>query len=160
VRPVDGTGARIPSPSRTEVNGAPVSCVGPYREAVTAAPEVESKGFGHRVRAIRSRVRRNRAGALIWRVAIIIAATVVILVGIVLLVIPGPGWLVIFAGLGLLATEFDWAARLLRWVRAEVLRWTHWIAERPRWIQALFGLVGLLFLGALLAAGWWFYFLR
>lgn len=34
-------------------------------------------------------------------------------IGVVLLVTPGPGWLVILAGLALLAAEFVWARRLL-----------------------------------------------
>jgi len=34
-------------------------------------------------------------------------------IGIVLLVTPGPGWLVIFSGLAVLAAEFLWARRLL-----------------------------------------------
>jgi uncharacterized protein (TIGR02611 family) len=34
-------------------------------------------------------------------------------IGVVLLVTPGPGWVVIFAGLALLAAEFLWARRLL-----------------------------------------------
>lgn len=33
--------------------------------------------------------------------------------GLVLLVAPGPGWLVILLGLGVLAAEFVWARRLL-----------------------------------------------
>jgi uncharacterized protein (TIGR02611 family) len=33
--------------------------------------------------------------------------------GIVLLVTPGPGWLVILSGLAVLAAEFIWARRLL-----------------------------------------------
>ncbi len=33
--------------------------------------------------------------------------------GAVMLITPGPGWLVIFLGLGLLAAEFVWAKRLL-----------------------------------------------
>ena len=33
--------------------------------------------------------------------------------GAVMLVTPGPGWLAIFVGLGLLAAEFVWARRLL-----------------------------------------------
>lgn len=51
-----------------------------------------------------------------WRQArkIVIAVTggTVILAGIAMLVLPGPGWLTIFAGVGILATEFAWA----RWV--------------------------------------------
>ena len=37
-----------------------------------------------------------------------------VLVGVALLVLPGPGWLVIFIGLGILATEYVWAERLLK----------------------------------------------
>lgn len=36
-----------------------------------------------------------------------------LLVGIVMIVTPGPGWLVIVFGLGVLAAEFVWARRLL-----------------------------------------------
>ncbi len=38
--------------------------------------------------------------------------------GIILLPLPGPGWLVIFLGLGVLATEFAWAAHLLARARS------------------------------------------
>ncbi len=51
---------------------------------------------------------------------ITIVGVVVVAVGIVLLPLPGPGWLVIFAGLSLLATEYDWARRLLSWARSKV----------------------------------------
>ncbi|HVN07782.1 MAG TPA: PGPGW domain-containing protein [Patescibacteria group bacterium] len=34
-------------------------------------------------------------------------------IGVVLLVTPGPGWLVILSGLAVLAAEFLWARRLL-----------------------------------------------
>jgi uncharacterized protein (TIGR02611 family) len=34
-------------------------------------------------------------------------------IGVVMLVTPGPGWLVIFSGLAVLAAEFLWARRLL-----------------------------------------------
>jgi len=40
-----------------------------------------------------------------------------ILVGIALLVLPGPGTVVIVLGLALLGTEFVWARRLLRRVK-------------------------------------------
>ena len=48
------------------------------------------------------------------RVAVTIAGFAVILVGFALLVLPGPGLLVIIAGLAILATEYVWAQRLLR----------------------------------------------
>jgi uncharacterized protein (TIGR02611 family) len=42
-----------------------------------------------------------------------------LLIGIVMLVTPGPGWLVILLGLGLLAAEFVWARRLMDRIKHE-----------------------------------------
>jgi uncharacterized protein (TIGR02611 family) len=47
------------------------------------------------------------------RVAISIVGGAVLLIGVALLVLPGPGFLVIAAGFAILATEFDWAQRWL-----------------------------------------------
>jgi len=47
------------------------------------------------------------------RVFLIIAGFTLLLVGGIMLVTPGPGLLVIFLGLGLLAAEFVWARRLM-----------------------------------------------
>jgi uncharacterized protein (TIGR02611 family) len=48
------------------------------------------------------------------RVAVTIAGFIVVLAGAAMLVLPGPGILVIVAGLAILATEYVWAQRLLR----------------------------------------------
>ena len=50
---------------------------------------------------------------LIKRVLVGFVGGVVTLIGVVALVAPGPGWLIIFTGLGILASEFAWAARVL-----------------------------------------------
>jgi uncharacterized protein (TIGR02611 family) len=47
------------------------------------------------------------------RVFLIIAGFTLLLAGVIMLVTPGPGMLVIFLGLGLLAAEFVWARRLM-----------------------------------------------
>ena len=47
------------------------------------------------------------------RIAITVVGIVVVLVGVALLVLPGPGWLLIFVGLSILGTEYVWAQRLL-----------------------------------------------
>ena len=47
------------------------------------------------------------------RIAVTIVGFLVILAGIVLLVLPGPGWALIFLGLAILATEYVWARRML-----------------------------------------------
>jgi hypothetical protein len=48
------------------------------------------------------------------RVAVTIGGFAVILAGAAMLVLPGPGLLVIVAGLAILATEYVWAQRLLK----------------------------------------------
>ena len=48
------------------------------------------------------------------RVAVTIAGFAVLLAGLAMLVLPGPGIVVIIAGLAILATEYVWAQRLLR----------------------------------------------
>jgi len=47
------------------------------------------------------------------RVLVGVVGGVITLIGVVALVAPGPGWLIIFTGLGILASEFAWAARVL-----------------------------------------------
>ncbi len=52
--------------------------------------------------------------SMVKRVIVGVLGGVITLLGVVALVAPGPGWLIIFTGLGILASEFAWAARLLR----------------------------------------------
>jgi uncharacterized protein (TIGR02611 family) len=47
------------------------------------------------------------------RAAKIVAGFLLLAAGIVLLVLPGPGWAVIALALAILASEFVWAQRLL-----------------------------------------------
>ena len=54
------------------------------------------------------------AGRQARRAIILVVGLTLVLVGIVMLVTPGPGWLLIFAGLSVLAIEFVWARRLLK----------------------------------------------
>ncbi len=48
---------------------------------------------------------------------VLIVGITIILIGIALLVLPGPGTVVIILGLALLGTEFVWARRLLKRVK-------------------------------------------
>jgi len=52
---------------------------------------------------------------------ILIGFTLLIL-GLVMIFTPGPGWLVIILGLGVLAAEYVWAQRLLQRVKEQGLR--------------------------------------
>ena len=110
-----------------------------------------------RLTGLRSRVRALPGGALIWRIAITAAGVLVIAVGVILLPLPGPGWVIIFAGLGLLATEYSWAARLLAWARALVVRWTRWAARQPLALRIVLSILALAALLALVVGTWWLY---
>jgi uncharacterized protein (TIGR02611 family) len=110
-----------------------------------------------RITAIRERVRRLPGGWMAWRVGVTVIGIAAIAGGIVLLPLPGPGWLIIFAGLGVLGTEYAWAKRLLAWLRAIVRRWAQWIAHQPLAVRILIGLLGLAVIGGIAYAAWTVY---
>lgn len=53
------------------------------------------------------------------RIFRIVAGFTLLAVGVVMLLTPGPGWLTILLGLGLLAAEFMWARRLMDRIKRE-----------------------------------------
>lgn len=61
------------------------------------------------------------------RVGIGIIGGVVLIVGIIAIPYPGPGWLIVFTGLAILATEFAWARRVLGFARGRYDAWTLWL---------------------------------
>jgi uncharacterized protein (TIGR02611 family) len=63
------------------------------------------------------------------RIARTVAGLVLLIAGIAMLALPGPGWLTIAAGLAILAREFHWARRLLSWLRTTPARF----AQRLGW---------------------------
>jgi uncharacterized protein (TIGR02611 family) len=52
----------------------------------------------------------------------ILAGFTLLVLGLLMLFTPGPGWLVIFLGLTLLAAEFVWARRLMDRMKQESTR--------------------------------------
>jgi uncharacterized protein (TIGR02611 family) len=124
------------------------------------ADAVGDGGMRMRLLRLRARVRGLPGGALIWRIGITVVGLLVIAVGIILLPLPGPGWLIIFAGLGLLATEYTWAAQLLRWVRRRFIIWAQWTRRQRFVVRFALTVATLVFLGAVLAGTWWLYTVR
>jgi tellurite resistance protein TerC len=53
-------------------------------------------------------------------------------IGLVMVVTPGPGWLTIMIGLGVLAAEYVWARRLLDKLKEQGLRLRDIILPRPK----------------------------
>ncbi len=72
----------------------------------------------HAYRVARQRARSNRPLDLTWRAIVLLIGTVLLLAGVALLALPGPGWATIFLAFAVLASEFSWARRALASVRA------------------------------------------
>ncbi len=103
----------------------------------------------------RERLRALPGGTVLVRLAVTAVGLAVIAIGIVLLPLPGPGWLIIFAGLGILATEYAWAGWLLRHTRRYVGEWTRWVLRQPWIVRALVGLAGMAVVAGALWLSWW-----
>jgi uncharacterized protein (TIGR02611 family) len=88
-----------------------------------------------------------------YRVVVGVVGAAVVVLGFALIPLPGPGWLIVFAGLAILATEFAWAERLLRFARRKVQGWTTWVTHQSLMVRALIGLAGLL----VVAGAFWAY---
>lgn len=57
---------------------------------------------------------------IVIRLARMGLGSVVLLAGLLMLALPGPGWLAIAAGLAILSKDVAWADRLLRYVRRRI----------------------------------------
>lgn len=59
-----------------------------------------------------------------------VVGTAIVLMGLAAVPLPGPGWLVVFVGLGILASEFTWAERLLDFAKRKVHEWNLWLRRQ------------------------------
>lgn len=72
---------------------------------------------------------------MLRRLAIGLAGSVVVVVGLILVPLPGPGWAIVFAGVALLGTEFSWAERLLQEARRRLAPATTLLQRAPRAVR-------------------------
>jgi uncharacterized protein (TIGR02611 family) len=103
----------------------------------------------------RARLKRNPALALAWRISVGVLGTLIVLLGLVLVPFPGPGWLIVFLGLGILATEFAWAERLLDFGRAKFRAWLRWVGRQHIVVRALISIAALAFVGGVVVLTLW-----
>ncbi|MBN6052796.1 TIGR02611 family protein [Nonomuraea sp. RK-328] len=75
-------------------------------------------------------VRSTRTGALTLKIVIGAIGAVMVVGGLIMVPFPGPGWLVVFAGLAVLATEFHWARRVLEFGKRTLHAWTEWYKQQ------------------------------
>ena len=85
--------------------------------------------------AWRRRIRSTPATHRIYRIAVGVVGLIVVAVGVVAVPAPGPGWLIVFLGVSIWASEFEWAQRLLRRGRGVLSSWTRWIEASTWWVR-------------------------
>lgn len=68
-----------------------------------------------------SPARARTTGVLLRRVVVTILGAALVVVGVLLLVLPGPGLLLVLAGLVVLANEYPWAQRYVAPVRRQAI---------------------------------------
>jgi uncharacterized protein (TIGR02611 family) len=110
-----------------------------------------SGGIRVRVGRQRERTQAKKKAGIAYRVAVATVGVAVTVLGVALLPLPGPGWLVIFAGLGILAREFVWARRLLDFAKDRVGRWSDWVRRQSLAVRSGLGLTTL---AAMIAAAY------
>ncbi len=88
----------------------------------------------------RDRLRERRKAEFVYRIVVGVVGLVVFAVGILAIPYPGPGWAIVFIGLGILATEFDWARRLLAYAKERYDKAMDWFRQQHIAIQVLGGI--------------------
>jgi len=89
----------------------------------------------------RRKIRSNPHSHLIYRIIVGVVGLVIVVIGLILVPFPGPGWLIVFLGLAIWASEFEWAQRLLRHARSTLHAWAVWLRPQPWWVKGLVLLV-------------------
>jgi uncharacterized protein (TIGR02611 family) len=83
-------------------------------------------------------VKSSKMKATIKKTSVGILGGLVVILGLILIPYPGPGWLIVFAGLEILATEFDRAQRVLDFARGKYNDWQEWVKRQPKAVQLIF----------------------
>ena len=99
----------------------------------------------------RDRLRDRRRAEIVYRIVVGVIGLAVLGVGILAIPYPGPGWAIVFVGLAILATEFDWARRLLAYTRERYDKVMAWFKAQGLWVQVL----GAAFTAAVVLATLW-----
>ena len=100
----------------------------------------------------RRKIRADPKKHLIYRIGVGIIGGIFIIAAPLTGWLPGPGGIPLFIlGLAILASEFEWAQRLLYRVKDRVQQFTAWTGQQPAWLKTL----GTVFLfGCVLVAIW------
>ncbi|MET7694705.1 TIGR02611 family protein [Streptomyces sp. NPDC005483] len=128
--------------------------VAPDEQAGEKSDEArDEQGLGSRAPEF---IRSRRLLHLSWQVLVFVIGLAVVVAGIIMLPLPGPGWVVIFGGMAIWATEFVWAQLVLRWTKRKVTEAAHRALDpRVRRRNIILTSIGLVVIGAILGVYLW-----
>jgi uncharacterized protein (TIGR02611 family) len=81
--------------------------------SMSGGKQAEAQGLRDHLSRFRENVRRHPVLNTTWQVGVFAVGVTVLAAGVAMLVLPGPGWVAIFLGFAILATEFAWAQTAL-----------------------------------------------
>ena len=145
---MDRSGTR--SASR-EVPTAPVSSLDEVNYSSTVAhPRHDgSPQHAHEDRwAWRRKIKADPTTRIVYRCAVGLVGVALMLVALLTGWLPGPGGIPLFLiGLAVLASEFEWAHRLLHWAKDKFHDLRKWSDRQSVWVRWTSGLGALLLIG-------------
>ena len=108
--------------------------------------------------AWRARIKSRPASRRPYRLAVFGVGLVIVLAGLALVPLPGPGWAIVFLGIAIWASEFEKAQQLLEWGKGVLSRWNTWVLAQAWYVKvgvalATMALVGLVFWGLFVLGG-------
>ena len=115
---------------------------------------MEPKRRGGFFDGVKERRERHRERSKIVRAAVVLAGFVVVLLGLALIPLPGPGLLVVAGGLALLALEFVWAERVLQRTVDQMNKAGDKVKRTNLWQRLILGLLGVLVVAAAMTAAY------
>jgi uncharacterized protein (TIGR02611 family) len=98
------------------------------------------------IRRLRERKERHQQRGKLYRISFAAIGIVIILLGVILIPLPGPGWLIVAIGVGMLALEFDRMERLLERILDRIEATSEKLSNLQKLLLGLLAIVGV--------AGW------
>lgn len=108
-------------------------------------PVGRTKALVQRFHAWREDLRSNPKHHRIYKISVGVVGGVIVVGGLALVPLPGPGWLIVFLGLAILASEFESADRVQRFAKAKVHAWTVWLGRQNLFVRLAVGLATFAF---------------
>ena len=110
---------------------------------MSAGPDERGSGVD-----VLDRIRKTPHGRMALKIGVGTVGTLVVALGLLLIPFPGPGWAIVILGLAIWALEFAWAKNLLDFTKRHVQAWTRWTRRQSLPVRLAIGVVGLIFVAA------------